>query len=89
VFPARYELNSYIVFRKRLVSKRLNSNYGGKFVSPMHPTHFTPQKHYYFYVSGTHFCYRLSTPQELVRLEGLGKFRNSPHRESNPRPSGL
>jgi hypothetical protein len=25
VFPARYELNSYIVFRKRLVSKRLIS----------------------------------------------------------------
>jgi hypothetical protein len=25
VFPARYELNSYIVFRKRLVSKRLSS----------------------------------------------------------------
>jgi hypothetical protein len=24
VFPARYELNSYIVFSKRLVSKRLN-----------------------------------------------------------------
>jgi hypothetical protein len=24
VFPARYELNFYIVFRKRLVSKRLN-----------------------------------------------------------------
>jgi hypothetical protein len=23
VFPARYELNSYTVFRKRLVSKRL------------------------------------------------------------------
>jgi hypothetical protein len=23
VFPARYDLNSYIVFRKRLVSKRL------------------------------------------------------------------
>jgi hypothetical protein len=23
VFPVRYELNSYIVFRKRLVSKRL------------------------------------------------------------------
>jgi hypothetical protein len=23
VFPARYELNSYIVFRKRLVSERL------------------------------------------------------------------
>jgi hypothetical protein len=26
VFPARYELNSYIVFRKRLVSKRLSNN---------------------------------------------------------------
>jgi hypothetical protein len=25
VFPARYELNSYIVFRKRLVPKRLNA----------------------------------------------------------------
>jgi hypothetical protein len=25
VFPARYELNSYIVFRKRLVSKRLSA----------------------------------------------------------------
>jgi uncharacterized membrane protein YqhA len=24
VFPTRYELNSYIVFRKRLVSKRLS-----------------------------------------------------------------
>jgi hypothetical protein len=30
VFPARYELNSYIVFRKRLVSKRLNKR-GGPF----------------------------------------------------------
>jgi hypothetical protein len=28
---------------------------GGKFVSPTHPPHFPPQKHYYFYVSGTHF----------------------------------
>jgi hypothetical protein len=25
VFPTRYELNSYIVFRKRLVSKKLNN----------------------------------------------------------------
>jgi hypothetical protein len=24
-----------------------------------------------------------------VRPEGLGKFKNSPHRESNPRPSGF
>jgi hypothetical protein len=29
---------------------------GGKGVSPTHPPHFTPQKHYYFKVSGTHFC---------------------------------
>jgi hypothetical protein len=29
---------------------------GGKTVGPTHPPHFTPQKHYYFYVSGTHFC---------------------------------
>jgi hypothetical protein len=33
-------------------SGRIN---GGKVVSPTHPLHFTPQKHY-FYVSGTHFC---------------------------------
>jgi hypothetical protein len=60
---------------------------GGKFVSLTHPPHFTPQKHYYFEVSGTHFCYRLSKPQGLVRPEGLGKFKNS-LRVSNPRPSG-
>jgi hypothetical protein len=24
-------------------------------VSPKHRPHFTPQKHFYFYVSGTHF----------------------------------
>jgi hypothetical protein len=48
----------------------------------------TPQKHY-FYDSGTHFCLRLSKPQDLVRLEGLGKFKKSPHRVSNLWPSGL
>jgi hypothetical protein len=53
---------------------------GGKFVGLTHPPHVTPQKHYYFNVSGTHFCYRLSKPQGLGRLEGLGKFKNSPHR---------
>jgi hypothetical protein len=37
---------------------------GGKVVSPMHWLHFTPLKHYYFYVSGTHFCQRLSKPQD-------------------------
>jgi hypothetical protein len=62
---------------------------GGKVVSPTHPPHFTRQKHYYFYVSGNHFCYNLSKPQGLVRPEGLGKFKKSPHRVSNPPPSGL
>jgi hypothetical protein len=34
---------------------------------------FTPQKHY-FYASGTHFCWRLSKPQDLMRPEGLGNL---------------
>jgi hypothetical protein len=29
---------------------------GSKAVSPTHPPHFTPQKHYYFSASRTHFC---------------------------------
>jgi hypothetical protein len=52
---------------------------GGKVVSPTHRPHFTPQKHYYVYVSGNHFCQRLSKPQGLVRPEGLefcSKFLN-------------
>jgi hypothetical protein len=52
---------------------------GGKVVNPTQTPHFNPQKYYYFYVSGTHFCYRLSKPQGIVRPEGLGKFKNSPH----------
>jgi hypothetical protein len=35
VFPARYELNSYIVFRKRLVSKRLRNT---KIIYSVHKT---------------------------------------------------
>jgi hypothetical protein len=31
---------------------------------------YSPEK-----VSGTHFCWRLSKPQSLVRLEGLGKLK--------------
>jgi hypothetical protein len=48
---------------------------GGKFVSPTHRLRSTPQKHY-FSASGTHFCKRLSKPQGLVRLRGLGKLKN-------------
>jgi hypothetical protein len=48
---------------------------GGKVVSPMHRPYFTPQKHYYFYVSDTHFCQELSIHRGLVWLEGLGEFK--------------
>jgi hypothetical protein len=61
---------------------------GGKVVSPTYQLRSTPQKHY-FSASGTHFCLRLSEPQGLMWPEGLGKFKNSPRRVSNPRPSGL
>jgi hypothetical protein len=37
-----------------LVDNRLID--GSKVVSPMHQPHFTPQKQYYFNISGTHFC---------------------------------
>jgi hypothetical protein len=47
---------------------------GDKVVSPTHRPLSTPQK-YYFSVSGTHFCERLSERQGLVRLEGLGKLK--------------
>jgi hypothetical protein len=50
---------------------------GGKVFNPTHPPNFTPQKHYYFYVSGTLYCERLSKLQGLVRPEGLGKFKNN------------
>jgi hypothetical protein len=29
---------------------------GDKVVDPTHRSHFTPQKHYFFNVSSTHFC---------------------------------
>jgi hypothetical protein len=48
---------------------------GGKVVSPMRHPLSDPKKHSYFSVSGTHFCWRLSEPQGLVRLEGLGKLK--------------
>jgi hypothetical protein len=77
---------------KRLGTAGLGSGFtdGCKVVSPTHRPHSTPQK-YYFSASGTHFCWRLSKPQGLVRPKGLGKLKkiNFPHRISNPRPSGL
>jgi hypothetical protein len=50
---------------------------GVKVVNPTQLPRFTPQQHYYFSVSGTHFCWRLSKPQGLVRPEELGKFEKN------------
>jgi hypothetical protein len=59
---------------------------GGKVVSPTLRPHFTPQETLFFFnVSGTYLCYRLSKPQGVVRPEGLDKFKISPHRVSNLR----
>jgi hypothetical protein len=43
----------------------------GQVVSPTHQPHFIPRNIISFNVSGTHFCYRLSKPEGLVRPEGL------------------
>jgi hypothetical protein len=45
----------------------------------------TPQKHF-FAASGTHFRYKLSKPQGIVRLEGLGKLRKDPMTSSGLEP---
>jgi hypothetical protein len=47
---------------------------GDEVVSLKHLTHSTPQKKTVS-VSGTQLCSRLSKPQGIVRLEGLGKFK--------------
>jgi hypothetical protein len=39
----------------------------------MHRPHSIPQEHPLF-VSRINFCYMLSKPQALLRLEGLGKY---------------
>jgi hypothetical protein len=42
-----------------------------KVVSPTCRPSFTPRR-----IPSTHFCQRLSRPQVLVRLEGLGQLKN-------------
>jgi hypothetical protein len=51
---------------------------GGKVVSPTHLPRSAPEKHY-FSDTGSHFCWRLSKPQGLVRLEGLGEMEKKSH----------
>jgi hypothetical protein len=48
---------------------------GGEVVSLTHRPRFTPYKHFSS-VPGTHLYYRLTKPQGLMRLEGLGKLKN-------------
>jgi hypothetical protein len=45
---------------------------GGEAVSLTRQSPFTPRK-----IPGTQFCYRLTRPQALVRLEGLGQLNNT------------
>jgi hypothetical protein len=51
---------------------------GGKVVSPTHRSRITPQKDH-LSASGTHFSYRLTEPQGLMRPEGLGKLKEFIH----------
>jgi hypothetical protein len=52
----------------------------------MHRPRSTPQK-YYFSVSGTYFWQRLSKPQGLGRLEGLGKLKKNSFTSSGLEPA--
>jgi hypothetical protein len=51
---------------------------GGKVLSLTHQPRSSHQKHY-FPVSGTHFCQRLTEPQVIVQLVGLGIFKEFIH----------
>jgi hypothetical protein len=56
----------------RCLDNRLTDD--GKVVSHSHRPLYVLQNRY-FSASGTHFCYRLSKCQDLVRLEGLDKLK--------------
>jgi hypothetical protein len=59
---------------------------GGKVEIPKCRQRSSTQKQY-FSASGTHFCYWLSKPQGLVRLEGLGKLKKKSLTSSGLEPS--
>jgi hypothetical protein len=75
-FPEMHQMDTKksAIFSRipRCLDNRLRD--GVKVVSLMRRPRSTPQKHY-FCVSDTHFCYRLSKLQDLVRPEGLGKLK--------------
>jgi hypothetical protein len=47
--------------------------------SALRTSHALLPRNIMFPAFGTHFCYRLSKPQNLVRLEGLGKLKKFIH----------
>jgi hypothetical protein len=53
------------------------SSDNGEVVSLMCQPRYTPSETFIFSVFGTYFCYRLSKPQGLMRLEGLDKLKKS------------
>jgi hypothetical protein len=74
VFPARYELNSYIVCRKRLVSKRLTSSLD----EDPRPFRFTSGER----ALSTHFSGGWVGPRVGMGAVETGKILHCP--ESNP-----
>ena len=64
---------------------RQSAHEGGKVVSRTHRPPLPPEN-----VSRTHFCQRLSQPQDHSAAGRIMSVKNSKeNRESNPRPSGL
>jgi hypothetical protein len=58
---------------------------GGKVVSLTRRLPFTPQEDSWY----SFLLEAESAPKAIVRLEGSGKLKNPPHRESNARPAVL
>jgi hypothetical protein len=58
---------------------------------PYAPAALYPQVYFYFLkIPGTHFCQRLSRPQGHSAAESIrSNLKNPPHRDLDPRPSGL
>jgi hypothetical protein len=63
---------------------------GSKVVSPTHWPHFTPHKHYYFYVSGTHFDHLCGLVVRVLgyRSGGPGSIPGTTKKKSNGSGTG-
>jgi hypothetical protein len=59
-------------------------------LSALRANHTLPPGFFLFLkVPGTHFCWRLSRPQGHYGRKDEVNLKNPPHRDLNPRPSGL